>query len=290
MKNIAVVIPTIRPESYKTFLEAWQPLFDKHNVVLLTIWDGEEPEVEINGTKFNRGNVLGEYKDVVGNFNANVRNLGFAYIAKFLPEIQYIITLDDDETPIGDPIQDHIDALNMRVPISWMSTASEYMRGFPYGVRDEAEVVISHGVWEGVADWDAPTQLVKGTDRKVEFYKGPIPKGIYYPMCSMNLAFKRRMIEYIYHAPVALGVVRANDILAGIISKRAVDRHGFAVVTGYARVNHQRASNVFKNLEQEAVEIGLYETFWQGDNSHPYVKIYADKLAQWQEFIHSCKI
>lgn len=292
MSNIAVVIPTIRPESMKIFMAAWQPLFDKHDVSLVIVEDGEKPIVYNNEYKnaiFTADFVMGEASSCLSNFVAGIRNLGFAYIAKNYPDIEYIITLDDDEVPIGDPIQDHIDALNMRVPVSWMSTASEYTRGFPYGVRNEAEVVLSHGVWEGVLDWDAPTQLVLGSHRPAEFYKGPIPKGIYYPMCSMNLAFKRKMLPYIYHAPKALGVVRANDIFAGILSKREIDSHGWAAVTGYSRVLHERASNVFKNLQEEAVELELYETFWQGNEEHPYFKIYREKYAIWQEFIKSCE-
>ena len=289
MRNIAVVIPSIRPKDYGKFVVAWGELLLKHNVEFITVWDGEKPIVSHNHQDFTADQVMGRYKNVLSNFVATIRNLGFAYVAKYLPDVEYIITLDDDETPIGDPIQDHIDALNMRVPVSWMSTASEYTRGFPYGVRSEAEVVLSHGVWEGVADWDAPTQLVLGTHRPVTFYKGAIPKGIYYPMCSMNLAFKRKLLPYIYHAPKALGVVRANDIFAGIVSKRAIDKRGWAAVTGYSRVNHQRASNVFKNLREEAVELELFETFWKGQEDHPYFKIYRDKLKRWKEFIKKCR-
>ncbi len=280
----AIVIPTIRPESMKIFMKAWQPLFNKHNVELVVVYDGKVPTVR----KMTLRQVMGKYSDSISNFNGGVRNLGFAYVAKYLPDIEMILTLDDDEVPLGDPIQDHIDALSKRVPISWLSTASEYMRGFPYAIREEAEVVLSHGVWEGVADRDAPTQLVNGNG-PVEFYTGPIPKGVYYPMCSMNLAFKRKMLPYIYHAPWALGVNRFDDIFAGILSKREIDKHGWAAVSGYARVNHQRASNVFANLKNEAPGIELNETFWQGDESHPYFKIYSGKLKIWQEFMKTCQ-
>lgn len=285
--KIAVVIPTIRPASMKLFMKAWQPLFNKHKAEVVIVRDGKNPIVEHNKDKLSVKEVMGEYSDTISNFCTAVRNLGFAYVAKYLHEVDYIVTLDDDEVPIGDTIADHLNALNMRVPVSWMSTASEYMRGFPYAVREEAEVVLSHGVWEGVADWDAPTQLVLGPKRPVSFYKGPIPKGIYYPMCGMNIAFKIKLLPYIYQAPAALGVVRANDILAGIVSKREIDKRGWAVVTGYAKVLHERESNVFKNLQQEVVEIGLFETFWQGDESHPYFKIYKEKLNRWQKYLEN---
>ena len=285
MSKIAVVIPSIRPESLKTFMEAWRPLFALHGVEIVVVIDGEIPTVR----DLTLEEVMGDYRDAIVNLNGGVRNLGFGYVAKYLPEVEYIITLDDDEVPIGDPIQDHINALNMRVPVSWMSTASEYMRGFPYGVREEAEVVLSHGVWEGVADWDAPTQLVKGGERPVDFPKMPIPKGIYFPMCIMNVAFKRKMLPYMYQAPPSpeMNIGRTDDIFCGIYAKRLIDEKGWAAVTGYARVNHQRASNVYSNLNKEAKTIELMEGFWRGDESHPYFDIYKEKLRLWQAYLES---
>lgn len=293
-QNIAVVIPTIRPESFEVFKKAWKPIFDKHSVVLVTVWDGAEPKVTdglSSEEPYTAKEIMGKYASCLTNFNAGIRNLGFAYVAKHLKEVEYIITLDDDEVPIGDPIQDHIDALDKKVPVSWISTAvDDYTRGFPYAVRQEAEVVLSHGVWIGVADWDAPTQLVRGSHYPIWFYQGPIPKGIYFPMCSMNLAFKRKLLPYIFHAPWALGINRFDDIFAGIECKREIDKHGWAAVTGYAKVKHERASNTFKNLKDEAPGIELNETFWQGNEDHPYFKIYREKYAIWQEFIKTCKI
>ncbi len=49
-------------------------------------------------------------------------------------------------------------------------------------------------------------------------------------------------------------------------------------------MHHDRASNVFNNLKNEAPGIELNETFWQGDESHPYFKIYREKLHLWHEF------
>ena len=214
---IACVVPTIRRESYAHFFEAWKPLITKHQCKLITVWDGEEPIVNCDSHGYTVKDIMGDDADLIYNFNDGVRNLGFALIAKQMPEVEYIITLDDDVEPIRDTIQDHIDALHMNVSTSWMSTASEYTRGFPYNVRNEAEVVLSHGVWEGVKDWDAATQLIKGNS-DVTFYKGPIPKGVLYPMCIMNVAFKRKMLPYMYQAPMGIkvGIDRFADIWSGI--------------------------------------------------------------------------
>lgn len=286
--QVAVIVPTVkgREETYKAFMEAWQPLFDKHKVEFIKVTDGEIPNA--NGKDWDE--IMGEYKDCLSNFNGGIRNLGFAYVAKYLPDIEVIMTLDDDTRPVGDTIYDHLAALNKRVPVSWMSTASEYMRGFPYGLREEAEVVLSHGVWDNVADWDAPTQLVLGANRPVTFPKMPIPRGVLYPMCGMNIAFKRKMLPHMYQAPFWLeqGIGRVDDILCGITSKREIDKQGWAVVTGYARVFHERASNVYKNLKLEAASIELFEQVAQGDDSHEYIqKIYYPKLERWHSYLKS---
>lgn len=280
IKNIAVVCGTIRPEMMDKFRKEWQPLFDNHNVEFILVVDGDDQHIEHDGKRVDIKS------DLVSKFSAGCKQLGFLYILQNLPDVQYIICLDDDVSPIGDPIQDHIDQLNRRVPISWLSTASDYMRGFPYGVRTEAPVMLSHGVWEGVYDWDAPSQLLK-SDNKVEFYKGVIPKGIYFPCCGMNLAFRREALPYIYFAPVGnfKGGERFDDIYMGIMMVEEFARLNYGIVSGYAKVFHQRASNVFNSLEKEAVGIKHNEEFWKDVNrysGHKWFDEYRVKFNQWK--------
>lgn len=279
VKDIAVVVPSHRQELTDSFLKAWQPLFDKHNVEFILVDDsGNEPIIKHNGLEIKQLDL-----SLISNHCAGVRQLGFQYVAQVLPSVKYVITLDTDVSPIGDPIQDHIDALNMRVPINWISTASDYMRGFPYGVRTEAPVMISHGVWEGNYDWDAPSQLLK-SDKKVEFFKGAIPKGIFAPICGMNLAFRREALPYVYFAPVGQykGAERFDDIWMGLEVIKEFAKLNWAIVTGYAKVNHLRASNVFHSLEHEAVGIRMNEVYWKGEYDEWY-KDFISKRGKWYE-------
>lgn len=279
---IAVVVPTVREEMLREFIRAWKPLFDKHKVKLVIVRDGKHPKA--NGKTAKQ--IMGSYKDTIFNYNDGVRNLGFAYVAKYLPDAEYILTLDDDVKPIGDPIADHVSTLRKRVPTSWISTADHFMRGFPYGIREESEVVLSHGIWLGVKDWDAPTQLVNGNP-DTRFYKGPVPRGIYYPMCGMNVMFKRKLLPYMYWAPMGKKVKmdRFADIWAGIYSKREIDDRGWAVYTGGAPVIHERASNVWDNLEKEVKGLKLNETVWEEDPKHEYFKLYRRMRKRWEGFI-----
>ena len=308
MSKIAIVIPTIREESFKRFIVSWSDLFKKHDVKLVVVRDGKKPEVTEYDYKQNildpfgmtgdyvfgktkaANEVMSEYKDIIYNFNDGVRNLGFAYVARYLPEVEYIISFDDDVAPpVGaDPIFDHINVLNRKTPITWLSTAGHYTRGFPYGIREEAEVVLSHGVWQGVADWDAPTQLVFG-NRQTSFYKGVIPKGTLFPLCAMNFAFKRKLLPYIYQAPMGpkVGLDRFADIWAGIEAKKDIDKLNWAVVSGFSTINHLRASNVYTNLIKEAKGLSMNEEY----GKDPYFDLFFKKRKRWGEFItkYECK-
>ena len=272
---IALVIPTIRPKNYGIFKKLWKHYLN--GIQLIVIEDGKEPLV--NGISVK--GVMGEYSDLIYNFNSGVRNLGFAYISRYLKDIDTIISLDDDVEPCGDTIKDHINALNMKVPITWMSTASRFTRGFPYRAREEAEVVLSHGGWRGVIDWDAPTQLVQG-NIPVKMYKGVIPKGCLFPFCSMNFAFKRKLLPYIYQAPMYGDINRFEDIWGGVEIKKDIDRKNWAAVTGYATVYHKRASNVWTNLIKEARGLKMNEEY----GKDPYFNLFHEKRERWKEFIH----
>lgn len=282
MSGIAIIVPTVRPASLAIFKAAWASLFERHNATLVVVKDGDEPTA--NGMTVR--DIMGADSDLIYNHTDSVRNLGFAFAAQFLPSAEAIITLDDDTLPVGDTIEDHIRALSRRYPVSWMSTASEYTRGMPYDVRDEAPAMVSHGVWQGVADWDAPTQLVHG-NRPVTFYQGAIPRGALFPMCGMNLAVRREALPLLYFAPMGprVGLDRFGDIWCGVNLKRECDARGWAVVTGYAAVHHDRASNVYANLSKEARGLGLNEGYWRGEAKDPYFSEYGEKLCRWQKLM-----
>ena len=107
---IAAIIPTIRPEKYeKRVFASMATAFDKHNVKVYKVVDGDKPTV--NGLSVS--DVMGGRFDLIHNFNDGVRNLGFAKAYKDGAGI--FIKADDDTLPLGDTIQDHLDALDKEI-------------------------------------------------------------------------------------------------------------------------------------------------------------------------------
>jgi len=298
--KIAIVVPTIRVETeYQQFLAAWDTLFRKHQIVLITVVDGAKHKLIIHDyavdsfENYTPGDYFNpDFMALIPHYCSGCCDLGFAWVAKYMPAVDTVMVLHDDVRPFGDTIQAHIDALNQRVPISWLSTTLPignnlrpiYMRGFPYEVRDEAEVWVSHGIWFGVPDLDAPSQLVYGENPPVFFYRGPVPKGIYLPFCGMNVAAKRKALPYLYYAPTGefKGSERFDDIWLGVHLVRDMAELDAAIVTGYAAVDHSRASNVYSNLQKESAGIGLHEGYWQGVAKHSFFEEYERKRLKWK--------
>lgn len=46
---------------------------------------------------------------------------------------------------------------------------ADFVRGYPFSLREGAPTAISHGLWLNIPDYDAPTQLVKPLERNTRF-------------------------------------------------------------------------------------------------------------------------
>ena len=86
----------------------------------------------------------------------------------------------------------------------------------------------------------------------------------------MNLAFNREITPLMYFPLMGednqenkWSYNRFDDIWCGIIAKKIMDHLGLGVVNGVPFVEHRKASDVFKNLENEAIGIKMNEKFWQ---------------------------
>ncbi|CAN1318216.1 UDP-arabinopyranose mutase 1 [Linum perenne] len=142
---------------------------------------------------------------------------------------------------------------------------ADFVRGYPFSLREGVPTAISHGLWLNIPDYDAPTQLVKPLERNSRYVDAvmTIPKGTLFPMCGMNLAFDRELIgPALYFGLMGDGqpIGRYDDMWAGWCAKVIADHLGLGVKTGLPYIWHSKASNPFVNLKKEYK--GIY---WQED-------------------------
>ena len=277
--SLFLVIPTIRNLN---FLKSWGDEFK--DCEILVVEDHKKKEVRVPHIPakaihhFAWNDIRKEFGDAEWIFprrNAGIRSFGFWMAYKMGADV--IITLDDDCYPTGSSfVQTHLENLSVKAPRDWYPTYPDpkfmFTRGFPYKARDQTPVMISHGLWSGVVDLDAKT-LVKFPKLNQNPYppiRQFVPKGLYFPMCSMNLAFKREAIPLMYFPLMGeakdgtkWGYDRFDDIWAGIFAKKICDHFNFAVVSGSPFVHHKAASDRRQNIHKEAAGLEVNEWLWR---------------------------
>ena len=274
--DVDIVIPTIRDLD---FLEQWRVFF--HHFHLIIIQDGDPNKLIkvpawANYDLYNRNDIdrtLGkQHSWIISSQDSAIRSFGFLVSNK-----SFIFTIDDGCLPAMDPTGAHIDVLFKHVQnLVTNSTpyyfntlydpyqnGSDFVRGYPFSLRQGVPTAISHGLWLNAPNYDAPTQLFKVDERNTRHVDVTItvPAGVLYPMCSMNVAFNRRLIGAAFmQGLMGVGMPwgRYDDMFAGWASKVIADHLGLGVKTGSPYIRYNKASNPFTNLKKEYM--GL---FWQ---------------------------
>lgn len=278
--DVAIVVPTIREDSIEEFLDAWR--FDQTDAAVYIVEDNPTATFDLGRDcgHFSWRDIksdLGENEWIISRRSAAIRCYGF--LRAYWDGADVIITLDDDCLPLRYPdnpapsfIATHLSMLAKKHP-RWVSTIdSVYQaRGEPYRDRGAIHTVLNMGGWTNVPDLDALTELVSGGARDIPMQTlEPVPLGMYCPVCSMNLAFKREAMPLMYFPLMsqdcqgeAWPFDRFDDIWCGVLAKKVCDHLHWAISAGRPLVKHTRASNVWNNLRKETSALEVNEKFWQ---------------------------
>mmetsp|Transcript_4069 Transcript_4069/g.8720 ORF Transcript_4069/g.8720 Transcript_4069/m.8720 type:complete len:587 (+) Transcript_4069:66-1826(+) len=272
-----VVIPSIRDLD---FLDEWRPFLEGFHLILVQDGDPDKylkipswADYEL----YNRRDVeaaLGDKAWIISQKDASIRNFGFLVSRKKL-----VYTVDDDCRPavgpdgkVVDAVKEHArNLLSPSTPFFFNTvydpyrSGSDFVRGFPYSLRAGVATAVSHGLWLHNYDYDAPTQLLKHDEKNERYVDATltVPKGVLYPLCSMNVAFDRELIGPAFMQGL-MGVGqpwgRYDDMWAGWASKTVADHLGVGSKTGHPYIKHNKASNPFTNLLKEYKGLEWQET------------------------------
>ena len=272
----AIVVPTLRPDCIHKFLDAWRSEFAPH--YLIVIEDNPEPTFNLSGNNvrhFSWSDIDAEFgKDswIFPRRTDCIRSYGYYKAWQLQPDL--IITLDDDCYPESDGfIESHWRQLNSpAVSNAWVSSGKGATpRGVPYDtLAREQECALNHGLWNNNPDLDAITVLAhKRSPQEFLILDQTIPKGAYFPMCGMNLAWKPELSPAMYFLLMGRDwpYDRFGDIWCGILVKKICDHLNLGIKSGPPYVNHQKKSDQWMNLSRESPVFKMNETFWQAVDS-----------------------
>jgi reversibly glycosylated polypeptide/UDP-arabinopyranose mutase len=264
-----IVIPSIRDLD---FLEQWRPYLEGFHLILVQDGDPDKylkippwADYEL----YNRRDIeaaLGDRAWIISQKDASIRNFGFLVSKKKL-----VYTVDDDcrpamgpdgKTPVNAVLEHARNLLAPATPYFFNTVydpyrdGSDFVRGFPYSLRAGVATAVSHGLWMHNYDYDAPTQLLKVEEKNERYVDAAItvPKGVLYPLCSMNVAFNRELIGPAFmQGLMGKGQPwgRYDDMWAGWASKTVADHLGVGCKSGHPYIKHNKASNPFVNLMKE---------------------------------------
>lgn len=286
MERLAIVVPTIRENCIRDFLAQWKNEFDTWpNRAIFVVEDNPTKTFRMRDKSITHlawddiDRELGQHSWIIPRRTDCVRSFG--YYKAFTDGADIIITLDDDCYPLGaEPylIQTFVNNLNGTAHNRWLNTlhgrlagytAPLFPRGYPY---TRVPVVLSHGLWAHIPDLDGKTQLAN-PDLHIEithYPASPVPHGSFFPMCGMNLAFRREILPALYFLLMGQdrdgkrwGYDRFGDIWAGVFAKKIIDHLNYTVLTGQPVIHHSRASRAEHNAILETPGLEVNEWLWR---------------------------
>jgi hypothetical protein len=226
-----VVVPNHLP--HLDFLKEWDELRDVPIIVVQDGPDAEEPTIPagFNVDLYTWDDIdleLGKNAWIIPRRTSAVRSFGFLKAWQAHERFDTILTLDNDCYP---------DRLS---------------RGGAW-------------VWSNVPDLDAPSSL-----QQPDLRLGPepdtrvVPRWNFFPVCGMNLAWKRDLTPALYFGLFGpdYGFDQYDDIWAGVLVKKIIDHMGYAAITGAPSVDHRKQSDVYANLRKQAPGLEMNENFW----------------------------
>ncbi len=295
-KKVVIVVPTIREQSIKRFLQEWQREFfgnKNFNVHLILVEDNPTKTFKLlykksEVTHYSWEDIekdLGKKSWIIPRRTDCVRSYGYFKAYKMNPDM--IITLDDDCYPLAHYLKDirsslinmHWNALyntKSKVESMWISTISDFRpRGIPYKNFKKNVIentVLNHGLWYNVPDFDGTTQLKAKKTSGLKGYaiQQRFSMGKFFPMCGMNIAWKKEVTPAMFFLLMGQdkngrhwGYDRFGDIWCGIFLKKISDHLGFGISSGDPIIWHDRASNPLTNIKKEKTGLRVNEYLWQ---------------------------
>ncbi|KAG6523734.1 probable inactive UDP-arabinopyranose mutase 2 [Zingiber officinale] len=280
--EVDIVIAVLHP-NINSFLEEWWPFLAPFHLIIV-----QDPALK-EELQIPLGFDLQVYSKsdmerVASGSSINFSGYSCRYFGYLMSRKKYIISIDDNCHParnnygvLVDAVDQHITNLQTPSTPFFFNTlydpfreGADFVRGYPFSLRQGVQCVISSGLWLNLADYDAPTQIVKPHERNARYVDAvlTVPLGAMTTLSGINVGFNRDVIGPAFVPGLQLvgeGKRRwetLEDIWSGFCAKAICDHLGFGVKTGLPYVHRDDAEvgNAMERLKKECEGVKLMES------------------------------
>ncbi|KAJ9180419.1 hypothetical protein P3X46_008666 [Hevea brasiliensis] len=278
--DVDIVIGALNSD-LTSFMNEWRPIFSRFHLIIVKDPDLNE-ELKIP-EGFNVDVYTKSHMDRAVGSSTSILFSGYScrYFGFLVSRKKYIVSIDDDCIPAKDERGFLIDAvdqhiMNLTTPATpfFFNTlydpyreGADFVRGYPFGLRNGVTCALSCGLWLNLADFDAPTQALKPGQRNSRYVDAvmTVPARAMMPISGINIAFDREMV-----GPTLLPALRLagegklrwetmEDIWSGMCVKVVCDHLGLGVKSGLPYVWRKERGNAIESLKKEWEGVKLME-------------------------------
>lgn len=277
--EVDIVIAALHSD-LTSFLNEWRPVISRFHLIIVMDPDLKE-DLEIpegfNVDVFTKSDI----DRVVGSSSTIFSGYSCRYFGFLVSRKKYIVSIDDDCVPakdnegsVVDIMEQHI--VNLTTPATpfFFNTlydpfrkGADFVRGYPFSLRTGVTCALSCGLWLNLADYDAPTQALKGGQRNSRYVDAvlTVPVRAMMPVSGINIAFDRELVGPALFPAFRLakeGKLRwetVEDIWSGMCAKVICDHLGLGVKSGLPYVWRTERGNAVDSLKKEWEGVKLME-------------------------------
>ncbi|KAK7852884.1 putative udp-arabinopyranose mutase 5 [Quercus suber] len=263
------------------FMNEWRPVFSRFHLIIVKDPDltGEIQIPEgFNVDVYTRSDI-----DRVVGSSTSILFSGYScrYFGYLMSQKKYVISIDDDCIPakdnegsLVDIVVQHITNLTTPATPFFFNTlydpyrkGADFVRGYPFSLREGVTCALSCGLWLNLADYDAPTQALKPELRNSRYVDAvlTVPVRAMLPLSGINIAFDRELVGPALIPALKLageGKFRwetMEDIWSGMCVKVISDHMGLGVKSGLPYVWRNERGNAIESLKKEWEGVKLME-------------------------------
>ncbi|KAL2941559.1 putative UDP-arabinopyranose mutase 5 [Bienertia sinuspersici] len=203
------------------------------------------------------------------------------YYGYLVSKRKYIMSIDDDCMPAKDDKGFQVDAVaqhlfnlgNPATPLFFntlydpFAEGADFVRGYPFSMREGVPCALSAGLWLNLADLDAPTQALKPEQRNTRYVNAvlTVPAKAMMPLSGINIGFNRELLGPALFPGLKLtkeGKFRwetMEDVFSGMCAKVVCDHLNLGVKTGLPYVWREERGDAIQSLKKDWEGMKLME-------------------------------